>query len=449
MNETSPMPMTAARSMRAAIDELGAQPLPATLKGLPAAAVGRRMSALGSMSLSLLEGHPPLPAVILRRSAIEHNAAWMRAFTERAGVLLCPHGKTTMAPQLFQRQLAEGAWGITAATAAHVRTCRQFGVPRVLLANQLVGRANIDLVFDELRADPAFDLYLLVDSLAGLAPLQAALAERPLPGPLQVLLEVGAPRGRTGVRSFDEAVVLGRALRDAGPAIALRGIEAFEGIHGGDDHASVEFAVLTMLTMIGNAAKAGCEEGWFAPGPVILSAGGSAFFDIAAEVLGTVSDEREMQVVLRSGCYLSHDSLHYARMQSRIRQRAKGLWGSGPGLQNALEVWAHVQSTPERGRAICSAGKRDLSHDLELPRPDFWFRPGLHGQPQPVAPSVRVTSLNDQHAIVDGPEADLPWAVGDLVGFGVGHPCTTFDKWPLLYLVDDAYGVVGGIRTFF
>jgi D-serine dehydratase len=156
-----------------------------------------------------------------------------------------------------------------------------------------------------------------------------------------------------------------------------------------------------------------------------------------------------MRVVLRSGCYLSHDSLHYERMQSRIRQRSAALWGQGPGLLNALEVWAHVQALPEPGRAICALGKRDLSHDLELPQPLWWFRPGLHDAPQAAAPTLRVTALNDQHAFVDGPQGDLAWRVGDLVGFGVGHPCTTFDKWPLLYTVDDGYRVLDGVRTFF
>ena len=425
------------------------QALPATLKGLPTRAVGQDLDALGAMRLSLLGGDLPLPVAVLKQTALEHNGRWMRDFVARADVSLCPHGKTTMAPQLFQRQFDDGAWGITAATASHVRTYRQFGVPRIILANQLIGRANIELVFDEIDADPDFDFYLLVDSLAALATLQAALVERPLSRPLQVLLEVGAAGGRTGVRTVAQGLELGRALRAAGPAIALRGVETFEGVHGGDDHARVEIAVLAMMDTVAELARAGCDESWFAPGDVILSAGGSAFFDMAATVLGAVSDERRMRVVLRSGCYLSHDSLHYARMQSRIRQRSGTLWGSGPGLRNALEVWAHVQSLPEPGRAICALGKRDLSHDLELPQPLWWFRPGLHDAPQSVSPTLRVTALNDQHAFVDSADGHIPWCVGDLVGFGVGHPCTTFDKWPLLYTVDDGYRVLAGIRTFF
>lgn len=430
------------------LDRLLAQSLDGTFKGLPARAEGQPLAALGALGLSLLDGDLPLPAAVLRGSALAHNSAWMRRFVERAGVSLCPHGKTTMAPQLFQRQFDDGAWGITAATAAHVRTYRRHGVPRILLANQLVGAANVQLVFDELEADPDFDFYLLVDSLAGLTHLQQALAARPLSRPLQVLLEIGCAGGRTGVRSVEEALALGRALKAAAPAIALRGVETFEGVHGGDDHARVELAVLAMLDTVAATAQAGCEEGWFAPGEVLLSAGGSAFFDLAARVLAAVEPARRMRVVLRSGCYLSHDSLHYERMQSRMRERAQAAWGEGPGLRPALEVWAHVQSLPEPGRAICSLGKRDLSHDLQLPQPLWWFRPGLHERPQAVA-GLRVSALNDQHAYVDAADGAIAWAVGDLVGFGVGHPCTTFDKWPLLYVVDDGYRVQEGIRTFF
>ena len=259
------------------MNNFDAEPLPATLKGLSSKAVGLPLEALGSLGLSLLAGDLPLPAAVLKESALAHNLGWMAAFAERSSARLCPHGKTTMSPQLFARQLQTGAWGITAATAGHVRTYRHFGVQRVLLANQLVGRANIDLVFDELEADPGFDFYCLVDSLDGLAHLQAALIRRPLARPLQVLLEVGVAGGRTGVRTFEDGVALGRALRHAAPAVSLRGVEAFEGVGGGVDEARIELAVHTMLDTVAALAQTGCDEHWFAPGEIILTAGGSAF----------------------------------------------------------------------------------------------------------------------------------------------------------------------------
>lgn len=442
--------------------------LPPTLKGLPASAVGRPLGELGNLGLSLLDGDLPLPAAVLKESALAHNLAWMRGFAERSGSLLCPHGKTTMSPQLFQRQLQAGAWGMTAATASHVRSYRHFGVQRILLANQLLGRANIDLVLDELDADPAFDFYTLVDSPASLDALLDALARRPLPRPLQLLLEVGAPGGRTGVRTVAQGLALGRAVKAAGPAVALRGVEAFEGVFGGTDEHRLELAVHSLLDTVAALARAGEDEDWFAPGPVLLTAGGSAFFDMAAAVLGEAAwagnsppaidhapavraptRSRPWQVVLRSGCYLTHDSLHYARMQQRMRQRAGAAWGPGPGLQNALEVWALVQSVPEPRRALCGLGKRDISYDMGLPQPLWWYRPGLHTRPHAVPAGLQLTALNDQHAYVDSVDGEMPWQVGDLVGFGMGHPCTTFDKWPLLYTVDDAGRVLGGVRTWF
>ena len=36
-----------------------------------------------------------------------------------------------------------------------------------------------------------------------------------------------------------------------------------------------------------------------------------------------------------------------------------------------------------------------------------------------------------------------------MVGFGIAHPCLTFDKWQLLPIVDDDYRVIDAIRTFF
>ena len=365
-----------------------------------------------------------------------------------SGVSLCPHGKTTMAPQLWRTQLEDGAWGITVATAAQLRVAEQFGVPRVLLANQLAGQANVDAVLEALRRSPQFEAIVLVDSLAGLAMLLESLQRQRIGRPLPLLLEVGAEGGRAGVRSLAEGIELGRTVAAAAPWVSLRGVECFEDVFGRDEPARVELSVLGLLDTVAELARAGCEEGWFAPGEVILSAGGSSFFDLAAQVLRTVSGAREFRVVLRSGCTLTHDSLHYQRMQERMRGRGHGPWPTGPGLRAALEVWAAVQSLPEPGRALCGLGKRDASFDLDLPLPLWWFRPGRHTSPQPAPEALAVTRLNDQHAFVDGAGA-AALAVGDLLGFGISHPCTTFDKWPLVLEVDDDYTVLGGIRTYF
>ncbi len=157
---------------------------------------------------------------------------------------------------------------------------------------------------------------------------------------------------------------------------------------------------------------------------------------------------RETLVLIRSGCYLTHDSAAYRRAFERLRERTPAVESLGEGLKPALEVWAYVQSRPEPEKAICTVGRRDISSDLDMPVPLAWYRPGTNARPQPIGPGHTITGLNDQHAHLALPK-ESPLAVGDMISFGVSHPCTTFDKWQVLYLVDDAYGVTGAVRTYF
>jgi D-serine dehydratase len=207
--------------------------------------------------------------------------------------------------------------------------------------------------------------------------------------------------------------------------------------------------VRAFLDFLGSIAEACVAEKLFAPGPVILSAGGSAFYDLVVERFSRERLGRESLVLTRSGCYLTHDSGMYRRMFQRLNERTPAVEQLGQGLQPALEVWTYVQSRPEPALAICTMGRRDVSSDTDMPVPQTWCRPGGNAPPpQPLGPGYTVTGLNDQHAYMTLPK-ESPLQVGDLVSFGVSHPCTTFDKWQLLYLVDDAYNVTGAVRTYF
>ncbi|HTV38428.1 MAG TPA: amino acid aldolase, partial [Xanthobacteraceae bacterium] len=189
----------------------------------------------------------------------------------------------------------------------------------------------------------------------------------------------------------------------------------------------------------------------FAPDRIIISAGGSAFYDLVVERFGKAGIAREVLVVTRSGCYLTHDSKMYRDAFAEIRKRAPALDNLGPGLMPALEVWAYVQSRPEPTKAILTVGKRDISYDVDLPVPIKWVRPcaGIDARAvTEIGPGHVVTGLNDQHCHLAVP-GDSPLAVGDMVAFGISHPCTTFDKWQVIPLVDDDYTVVSAIRTFF
>jgi D-serine dehydratase len=428
------------------LDDLLLGPVEVTTKGWPARAGALPLREAGRQGWNLLRQDLPLPVAVLKGSALAHNSRWMRSFLEHFDVRLCPHGKTTMAPQLFARQLADGAWGITVATVQQLMVCRRFGVPRVLLANQLIGREAIRTVIAELEADPGFELLGVVDSLAGVDALRQELAAHPLGRPFELLLEGGAAGGRTGCRSVAEALQLARAVA-AAPELALVGIEGFEDVMGGTI-AGAEPKIEAFLSFLVEIARACAGEGLFAPGPVILSAGGSKYFDQVSRAFAGADLGRPVEIVLRSGCYLSHDAKVYTEAFARLRERTPEVARLGEGLRPALELWSVVQSTPEPGLGIATMGKRDVSYDLDLPLPRQWFRPGLHAAPQDLGAGFAVGALYDQHACLRVPETS-PLAVGDLVSFGISHPCTTFDKWRLLYVVDDDYTVTEALRTFF
>jgi D-serine dehydratase len=409
-------------------------------KGLPPRAEGIGPDRLGALGLDLAAGDLMMPAALLLEAPLRRNVAEMQAFADRIGARLCPHGKTTMSPELFAMQMAAGAWGLTAATAHHARIYRRLGLSRILLASQLAAPADLAFLMDELAADPAFDFYCLVDSAAGIDLLAAAAAERGLERPVQLLIETGFEGGRAGVRSVAEALDLARRIRAAAPRLALRGIETFEGIRQTVPDARAEAGEMLDLAII--AASEAAREGLFGDGPVLLTAGGSAFLDLVAAKLPAELSGHKVERVIRPGCYVTHDHGLYARAT-----RPGGVLRDGlPDLEGAIEIWAAVLSLPEPGRAIVGAGKRDLSSDVEPPVPLWHLRPGRESAPRP-AEGMTTTSLWDQHAALSVPPGAL--AIGDLIGFGISHPCAAFDRWRTLFLADDRRRITGAVSTLF
>jgi D-serine dehydratase len=415
------------------------------LKGLPPSAEGVRLDEIGQVGLNLLDGDLMMPMAVLRDSSLRHNRHWMRRFLSATGVKLCPHGKTTMSPEIFRMQAEDGVWGMTAATAHHVRVYRQFGVRRILLANQLIGRADIEWVIEELKRDADFEFYCLVDSIESVEVLRAALDVRPAGRPLHLLVEMGAAGERTGVRSVEQGIAVAQAVAAAHPHLELRGVECFEGVLSRPSDA--ELRIPAMLREMRSLISACHERGLFAPGRVLLSAGGSGFMDLCASSLTQSALGERTDLVLRAGCYIAHDNgMCKDRLDATLRRDAR-ISALGEGLRPAIEVWAYVQSTPDPERIIAAFGRRDVSHDMGLPQPIAWYRPGTHARPQSAPPGYIVSKLFDQHACIDGPAGTF--RVGDLIGFGVSHPCTTFDKWRWLPVVNDDYRVVSAITTYF
>lgn len=416
-------------------------------KGVPAITGSLALSEVGAQDWRVLREDLPLPVAVIREDALRHNSAWMKDFLAQGGVMIAPHGKTTMSPALFDLQFADGAWAVTLSTPHQIQVARSFGYDRIFLANQLVGRAAIVSVLTELRDCPDFEFYCLVDSAENVQAIGRIAQQLRLPRPVNLLVELGYPGGRTGCRTVDEAVGLASLVSHTG-GVQLSGIEGFEGLLHGETREKTTAVVNAFLDDLVTVAEMCAAKGFFSGKAVILSAGGSSFYDLVVLKLRAAKLDRPSLVLLRAGCYITHDSLMYVNAFEAMRERNPSLAASGGGLRPALEIWAYVQSRPEPTKAILGFGKRDASYD-DPPIALSWFRPGGAMQrPISVPPGHEVLRLNDQHCHMAVPE-NSPLAVGDMVAFGISHPCLTFDKWRVIHLVDDEYKVTSSIRTYF
>ncbi|MFE5187397.1 amino acid deaminase [Streptomyces sp. NPDC056628] len=404
-------------------------------KGLPPDADGLTVGELAAQRRNLFTDGFTTPVLTLSAERLEHNLALMETYADRHGLAFAPHGKTSMAPHLFQRQIERGAWGITLAVPHQVRVARAFGVRRIFLANELVDASALRWIAGELT-DPDFRLVCYVDSVSGVRLMDAALRAAAAGRPLDVVVELAAGEGaRTGVRTDAECAAVADAVA-ATDTLRLVGVAGYEGEVPGADPERVRAWLRRLVALAVSFDKAGRFAGL---DEIVVSAGGSAWFDAVADVFAEIPGlSVPVLKLLRSGAYVSHDDGHYRELTPFNRVPREG------ALEPAFRLWAQVVSRPSPGQAFVNAGKRDAAYDLDLPVAQVVRRDGAERP----ATGVTVTALSDQHGWLETTgEADLE--VGDWLGLGLSHPCTAFDKWQLIPLAEADGTVVDYIRTFF
>jgi Predicted amino acid aldolase or racemase len=426
------------------LDELDAERLSARDKGIPARAVGMTVG-------EFLAGEPRLsefwtPIVVLDDEAIRNNLAVMAQWSASRGLALMPHGKTTMAPALWQRQLDAGSLGITLATMGQVRTARSFGLDSIMLANAVVDDRSLRFLAAEL-ADPGFRFVCWADSVATIEAMERALRDAGTPRRVDVCVELGAAGGRTGARTIAEAAEVARRAA-ASDVVRLAGVAGYEGSLGHDRSDAALDAVrdylgqqLTLHDALG--------ELYDDDGDIYVTAGGSAYFDLVADVYADAiaADPRTLWT-LRSGAYIVHDDGFYRRI-SPLDEAGGGVTADARTgrLHSAMHGIARVVSHPEPSLALLDGGKRDFPFDEGLPIPRQTAT-DLGGEWTPLA-GASVSAMNDQHSYLGLTTEDV--ALGSVVALGLSHPCTTFDKWHFLPVVASQRSdrVVELVRTFF
>ncbi|WP_233080681.1 amino acid deaminase [Rheinheimera soli] len=391
-----------------------------------------------SRVLNLLQQDICLPAAALKQQAIVHNLNWMQSFANRSKVLLAPHGKTSMTPWLFQQQLAAGAWGLTVATAYQAQTAADAGARHIILANQLVGKANMALIAKLLQ--DGTEVYVCVDHQDQVQALSDFF--QPLQLNIAVLIELGVNGGRCGCRTETDVMALAHQINSL-PAVQLAGIEFYEGVvKGPEPEQSVRYLVRQAASLMQHFTDLQLLQ----YPTQLISGAGSVWYDVVAEELSAAALPERVKLVLRPGCYISHDEGIYQQAQKQVLARSALACSLGDDLENALELAVYVQSLPEPGLAVLGFGKRDAAFDAGLPQATALYRHGVLLTDQ--LQNCETIKVMDQHAFWSYDERVQP-QIGDIVLLSTSHPCLTFDKWRTLWVVDENYNLLEEVDTFF
>jgi D-serine dehydratase len=418
-----------------------------TIRGVPPGTTGLPFAAVGQQKWHPADGVMSLPVLTLDEAGFRHNTAAMIRYVTQQGVAIAPHAKTPMAPTLAAQLVAAGAWGTTVADIRQAAVMLRAGLTRLILANEIGGLGGARRLAALCRSRPEAEIYAFADSAAAVKALAQAWAEADLPA-LRVLVEVGA--ARAGARDIATASALLGAVERASH-LTLAGIATYEGA-AAQPSPERSLAVIDDLLDLTSELFVRARE-LKGPGqPLVVTAGGSVFFDrVVARLAPEVAADGAATLVLRSGAIFFNDHGIYERAFAAVDARGGFRIDDAPvpmaaTFRPVLRLWAEVLARPEAGQAICGMGMRDVSYDQDLPRPLRVFRDGA---PLPAPPSpLLTTKLNDQHAFLAVPPgSDLE--VGDVVEFGISHPCTCLHLYRVLFGTDAAGRVATAHATFF
>jgi len=393
-------------------------------KGFPIDSYGKTLEQFLATKPNLFTANFQFPIMVLKEAAIKNNIAQMMSFCNSVDAQLAPHVKTTMSPQLAQMQVAAGATALTIANFWQGRIFLKHGFKNLIIANEVLDPTAIAEIA-KINKQKQAEIIFYVDSILALEIIQK---HTPLEGEQNLFIEVGTENGRGGVRELSLVEQLAQRIK-ADKRLNLIGVTGFEGaVPDAARGRRGEKKISKFCQKIVAAAELAYP--YKSDQQFVISAGGSAYFDIVARELNKF--EKPRRLLLRSGGYITHDHKYYEEIYPFA--------STDRSFQPAIEVWAQVISKPEKGFGVLNLGKRDIGNDLHNPIPIKSY----DGQVKSF--SAVIEKLNDQHGYL---RTSADFQLAQLIGLGISHPCTTFDKWRLVPLVNDNYDVVDCLQTFF
>ncbi len=419
------------------------------IRGFPPGHSPLALDAIGQQGWKPYDGKMALPLMSLDEVAFAGNLKSMMGYVKDHGIEIAPHAKTPMSTAIAKTLVAAGAWGTTVADIRQASVFLRAGLRRLILGNETGGLPAARRLAAMVAGFPDAELHVFVDSTDVENALRIAWGERGDLPPLGLLVEFGA--GRAGARDMETGIaILDSVLGAETPTFRLTGIAAYEGAAATADPAETINRIKGLMTLTADflpRVRARISDNR----KLIVTAGGSVYFDmVTAGLAEAVATDPNCLLVLRSGAIFFHDHGVYERGLASLDARRGFVVGgtvrsASDEFVPALRLWSEVLSRPEAGLAISGMGMRDVANDQGLPRPLALYR---DGERRSDLAGAEVLRLNDQHAFVKLPD-DAGVKVGDVIEFGISHPCTCLDRQAILYSLDREHRVTKAYLTSF
>ncbi len=402
--------------------------------------------------LNIIKENIQFPILSIDKLQLIKNIRIMKNFAVKNNLSLAPHCKTFMSPQLINNHLKK-TWGLTISNNQQLSTIINLNVKNIIYGNLIVNEANLIQYLDIVKKYRKLtNIYYCIDSLFGLNLLIKVVTKKKYKFKIRILIELGTKNGRCGIRNFKSFKKIVISLNNIPKNILVSGLFFYEGAIKNSSLSKVSKKIMDLLQFTFRCHEELVYQNLYKEKIKLISGGGSEYFDLVTKYFNKFNTKNDTKLILRPGSFIAYGHGYYEKKINNLKKRniIKSVSDKNKFFfKPSLLLWSHVLSINDNGIAIVNFGKRDVSFDLGNPIPINVYRNNKIYRNNETKPNnLNVFKLNDQHAFLKY-NNKIRLNIGDLISFGISHPCITLDKWKYVFLINSKFDVIDVYQTFF
>ncbi len=437
--------------MNSFLKDLEETKINSTIKGIPFLK-SKKVKKLKFEKLNIIKENVQFPILSIDKENLLNNIKIMDNFAKENNALLAPHCKTFMSPQLINHYLKK-TWGVTISNNQQLSSIINLNIKNIIYGNLITNESNLIQYLNIInKYKNISNIYYCVDSLFGLNLLIKLIKKNKYKFKIKILIELGFKNGRCGIRNLKNFREILKKLKNSPKNIIVNGLFFYEGAINNKQIGTVSKKIKNIIKFTHQCHDELINNNIYKDKENIITAGGSEYFDLVSTYFNEYNFKNNPKLVLRPGSFVAYGHGHYEKKINYLRKR--NLTGKLSKKNNiffepSLLLWSHVISINDNGIAIINFGKRDVSFDLGNPVALNIYRNNKKlKEIKNISNNLKVFKLNDQHAFLKF-NKNVKLNIGDLISFGVSHPCITFDKWRYFYIIDKKFNIIDTFKTFF